>query len=373
VQIAMLGTRGVPAAYSGFETAVEEVGRRLVERGHEVVVYCRYPGQTMTSYLGMRTVNLPALRLKTAETLSHTALSALHLQKSPPDVALVFNAANAPLLPLLRARRVPAAVHVDGLEWKRAKWGPNGRRYYLACERLAVRWADDLIADARAIQAYYRDTYDTASTFVAYGAPLVEREESGSAISSLGLRPGGYHLVVARFEPENHVDLIVEGYAASGARLPLVVVGSAPYSHEYVQRIRSLAEADARVRLLGGVWDQALLDQLYAGAATYLHGQSVGGTNPSLLRAMGAGAPVLAIDVPFTREVLESTGRFFVDAADVAREVEAAEADPEATVERGAQGRVRAAAHYDWEQVTDGYEELCRRLVDGTRRRRRRR
>jgi glycosyltransferase involved in cell wall biosynthesis len=362
MHISMLGTRGVPAAYSGFETAVEEVGRRLVERGHRITVYCRYPGQTMTSYLGMETVNLPALRMKTAETLSHTAVSVLHLQKSPPDVALVFNAANAPLLPLLRARTVPTAVHVDGLEWKRAKWGPNGRRYYLAAERLSVRWADDLIADARAIQDYYRETYDAESTYIAYGAPLVDADPGFAGLAGLGLISRGYHLVVARFEPENNVDVIIEGYELSTCRLPLVVVGSAPYSHDYVARVNDLAGRDERVRLVGSVWDQALLDQLYANAATYIHGQSVGGTNPSLLRAMGAGSPVIAIEVPFTREVLAETGRFFADPTALAAELEAAEGAGAETARRGQRGRERAAANYDWDAVTEGYEALCARL-----------
>src|SRR6185503_12367589 len=114
---------------------------------------------------------------------------------------------------------------------------------------------------------------------------------------------GGFHLVVARFEPENHVDLAVEGYRRSGATLPLVVVGSAPYADEYTNRIHAIAEGDPRIRLLGGVWDQDQLDQLYAHALTYIHGHSVGGTNPSLLRAMGAATAVLGYDVVFNREV----------------------------------------------------------------------
>ena len=129
MRIALLGTRGVPARYGGFETAAEEIGRRLVERGHEVVVYCRNPGQTRTQYLGMRLVNLPAVRHRAAETISHTMLSVGHaIAREHPDVAIVFNAANAPLLPALRAARIPVAVHVDGLEWKRAKWGVHAAR-----------------------------------------------------------------------------------------------------------------------------------------------------------------------------------------------------------------------------------------------------
>jgi glycosyltransferase involved in cell wall biosynthesis len=361
MNIAFLGIRGVPARYSGFETAAEEVGRRLVDRGHAITVYCR--GQATTrEYLGMRLVHLPTLRMKVTDTLAHTALSMIHLQRRPPDVAVIFNAANAPLLPLARARRVPVALHVDGLEWQRAKWGPTGKRYYLAAERLAVRWANALIADAKGIQQYYSDTYGNPSVFIPYGAPILT-DARPDLLAPLELDPRRYHLIVARFEPENHVELMVRGFLRSASQFPLVVVGSAPYSAAYTAQIRELASSDSRVRLLGGVWDQDLLNALYANAAAYLHGHSVGGTNPTLLRAMGAGAPVLAFDVIFNREVLGGTGRYFTDAESLARLIDERDAAGEEAVEQGRQGQARAAALYDWEDVTSGYEKLCQSLV----------
>jgi glycosyltransferase involved in cell wall biosynthesis len=370
LRAALIGTRGVPARYGGFETAVEEVGRRLADRGHDVVVYCRtVPGSSRPptrEHLGMRLVHLPAARTRSLETLSHTALSVGHLLGHRVDSAIVFNAANAPLLPVIRGARIPVATHVDGLEWKRAKWGGAGRRYYRAAESLAVRWSDALIADAQGIADYYRAEFDADTELITYGAPLLD--VGAGRLGEVGLDPRGYHLVVARFEPENHVHVVVEGYAASSARLPLVVVGSAPYADAYTARVRGLG--DDRVRFLGGVYDQELLDQLYANAATYLHGHSVGGTNPSLLRAVGAGAATIAYDVGFNREVLEGTGTYFSTATDVAARVAEAEADPEGTRARGRAAR-RRAKHYDWDEVADRYEELLRRLaVEGPRRHR---
>jgi glycosyltransferase involved in cell wall biosynthesis len=362
LSIALVGTRGVPARYGGFETAVEEVGRRLADGGHRVVVYCRTtPGAVTTppdTHLGMELVHLPAARRRSLETLSHTALSVRHLVAHRTDAAIVFNAANAPLLPALRAARIPVATHVDGLEWKRAKWGPVGRRYYRVAEALAVRWSDALIADAEGIAEYYRSAFDAPTTLLTYGAPLIA--PGSDRLAELGLAPGGYHLAVARFEPENHVDVIVEGYTGSDAAKPLVVVGSAPYADAYTRRVHALA--DERVRFLGGVWDQQLLDQLYANCATYLHGHSVGGTNPSLLRAIGAGAAVTAFDVDFNREVVRDSGRFFRTPQDVARELAAVEADPEGTRRAGRRSRI-LAARYDWDEVASGYEALVRRLV----------
>jgi glycosyltransferase involved in cell wall biosynthesis len=169
-------------------------------------------------------------------------------------------------------------------------------------------------------------------------------------------------LAVARFERENNVDLIVDGFRHSASALPLVVVGGAPYASEYVQRITDLAASDPRIRLVGPIYDQVLLNQLYCHALTYIHGHSVGGTNPSLLRAMGAGAAVNAIDVSFTREVLGDTGRFFSTPDDLAVLTEQAEADVAASIERGRESQARARATYDWDVVACDYERLCQRL-----------
>ena len=366
LSIAMIGTRGVPAAYGGFETAVEEIGARLAERGHRVTVYCRRThGAQPSEWRGMRLVYAPALRLKAAETLSHSALSVLHLavdRRRRPDAAFVFNAANAPFVPFLRSLRVPVAVHVDGLEWKRGKWRGAGRRYYRWAEAYSVRHADSLIADARGIADYYRSVHGAATELLTYGAPIIEEPTHG-VIAGLNLSPRAYHLVVARFEPENHVDVIVEGYSRSNATLPLVVVGSAPYAAEHTARIAELAANDGRIRLLGGVFDQQLLDELYSNAATYLHGHSVGGTNPSLLRAMGAGSHVIAWDVSFNREVAGEIATYFGDVEDVSERLHEAEALPDITAARGARLRERARKLYDWEQVADGYEALALKLA----------
>ncbi len=364
MSVAMVGTRGVPARYGGFETCVEEVGRRLVDRGHRVVVYCRPTDGTsapdaVAAYLGMELVHRRAMRKRSLETLSHTALSTAHLVRNRTDVALVFNAANAPFLPAIRAARIPVATHVDGLEWNRAKWGGAGRRYYQLVEKLAVRWSDSLIADAGGIADYYREKFDASTELISYGAPDLTAI-GGDRLAEVGLQPGRFHLAVARFEPENHVLEIVRGYVSSGAEMPLMVVGSAPYSNGYTQAIH--AAADHRVSLLGGVWDPELLDQMYAGCRTYLHGHSVGGTNPSLLRALGGGAAVLAYDVNFNREVAGAAGHYFGNPERLAEQIVGAENDDADIARLQSAVRVRAA-DYNWDDVTDKYEALCRRLA----------
>ena len=361
----MVGTRGVPAAYGGFETAVEEVGRRLVDRGHQVSVYARGGDSREREYLGMKVVHLPAVPQKQLETLSHTALSAVHaITRRKPDVAFVFNAANSPFVPLLRLRGIPVALHMDGLEWRRSKWGKRGRAYYRWAESHGVRVADALIADAPGIGDYYTHQFGVPTELIRYGAPILE-SASPDGIRALGLEAGDYHLVVARFEPENHVLEIVKGYAASSARLPLVVVGSAPYSASYTQEIRDAAGDDPRIRFLGGVYDQDLLDALYFHARTYAHGHSVGGTNPSLLRAMGAATAVIAYDVPFNREVLDNRAWFFTDHPSVEAHYSSIEEDSNTSRRFGQLGQDRARNAFQWDEVADSYAALALRLADG--------
>lgn len=363
LHVALIGTRGVPARYGGFETAIEEVGSRLADRGHEITVYRRSDGDTGVTprmHLGMELVTLPALRKRALETLSHSALSVIHPTIGRMDAAIVFNAANAPLLPVLRARGVPTATHVDGIEWKRAKWQGAGSKYYRMAEALAVRLSDVLIADARGISEYYWEEFGARTREIAYGAPLID-SSGAHRLAELDLTSQGYHLVVARFEPENHVLEAIQGYVASNARLPLVIVGSAPYSATYTRRVH-LAGRDPRVRFLGGVWDQHLLDELYANAASYIHGHSVGGTNPSLLRASGAGTSVIAYDVVFNREVVGDDALFFMGVDGVRAAVENVEAHPKRARRRGRSLRA-AIARYSWDSVADSYEELLRDLA----------
>ncbi|MCT1353177.1 DUF1972 domain-containing protein [Gordonia sp. p3-SID1431] len=364
LRVALIGTRGIPASYGGFETAVEEVGRRLAERGHDVVVYGREDEQLGDHFLGMRRVTLPAVRKKSLETISHTALSSIHaVVRLRPEVAIVFNAANSPFLPIFRMAKIPVGLHMDGLEWKRSKWGKIGRSYYRAAESFGVRNADALIADSSGISDYYRHQFGAHTELIKYGAPQIHDAPS-SKIEDTGIKPGGYFLVVARFEPENHVLEVIEGYTRTLSSKPLVVVGAAPYSADYTKSIERLAETDDRVRLLGAVYDQELLDALYFHAFTYIHGHSVGGTNPSLLRAIGAGTPVIGYDVSFNRDVVGDNGWYFSSPEDLAIAIESADGAND-IARRGSALRQRAADEYTWNEVTDLYEQMIRGLASG--------
>lgn len=366
LRVAMIGTRGVPATYGGFETAIQEIGRRLADRGHSVVVYTRpqTTGYDGREYLGMELVPLPSIRSKALETISHTGLATMHaVTHKRPDAVILFNAANALYLPALRARRIPVVTHVDGLEWRRTKWGANGRQFYRRSESLAVRFSDALIADAEGISDYFREEFGARTELIAYGAPILS--DIGATRLPWGLEPGRFHLIVARFEPENHVLEAVTGFANSSAKLPLVVVGSAPFAEQYTKEVMRAAGGDPRIIFLGSVWDQEELDELYFHALTYIHGHSVGGTNPSLLRAMGAGTTAIAYDIGFNREVLGQAGRFFAGSEDIPRLVVEAENNVAEARHRGSLLASRASERYNWDDVAQRYEDLCRAVANG--------
>jgi len=359
MKIAMIGTRGVPAAYGGFETAVDEVGTRLVERGHGVTVYCRGP-KGVSEYRGIHCITLPAPRIKALETLAHTGRSIMHARGQAFDVVLLFNVGNAPLLAVVKQ---PVVLHVDGLEWKRGKWGLIGRTYYRICERLAAASRHDLIADAESIATYYETRYNVRSNVIAYGAPVrLPAADDRRCLGPLGLDPDAYLLMVARLEPENNVHVVLDAYGRSSRRIPLVVVGDAPYRSRYLDNLRRTFAGTPNVLHLGRVDDQSLLDVLYVSARAYVHGHTVGGTNPSLLRAMGAGAPVIASDGVFNREVCGDVALYFSSAADLRPILD--ESMETSSRERGAEGRSRAVERYDWDAVTMKYEALLSRCAD---------
>jgi glycosyltransferase involved in cell wall biosynthesis len=362
LRIAILGTRGVPASYGGFETFAERLSTRLVARGHEVTVYCRshYVSQQLKEYKGVRLKVLPTIQHKYFDTIAHTFLSALHGMIARYDVALVCNAANAPFAPLLRLAGTPVAINVDGLEHKRKKWNWMGRQYYLLCERLATWLPNEVVTDARVIQEYYMAQYQTPSTMIAYGADI-ERHPNQEAARRWGVDTDGYVLYVSRLEPENNAHLAIEAFRKVKTERKLLIVGDAPYAEDYKNRLRALAAGDERIIFTGFVFgeDYRALQQ---NAYCYIHATEVGGTHPALIEAMGYGNCVLTLATPENLEVVGEAGIPYKDADDLAAQLQRA-LDDEALV---SDYRQRAQAHvreqYDWEGIVDRYESLFARI-----------
>lgn len=364
LRIAILGTRGVPGGYGGFETFAEEFGSRLVERGHEVTVYGRTGNapRSLTSHRGMRLVHLPAIRTKSAETLSHTLLSALHAAFRRYDIVYVCNSANAPICFIPWLRRQRTILNVDGLEWRRQKWGRLARRYYRWAARLAARMPIEVVTDADVIERYYRERLNRQTVCVGYGTALYERGYLRDRLAALDLEADGYILYVSRMEPENNALLVVRAYQQVVTDLPLVMVGDAPYAKAYVDQVK--AEADGRVRFLGFRFGDDY-HALQANARLYVQATEVGGTHPALVEAMGHRNAVVAHDVPEHREVLGDAGHYFAyrSAEDLATKMQML-LDDDAERERC---RVRAASRvaekFGWDAVTDTYVRYFDRLL----------
>jgi len=369
MRLAILGTRGIPARYGGFETLAEELSARLVAAGHEVTVYSRTHAavEGVRSHRGAAVRLLPALRTKSLETFSHTLLSCLDASRHRFDVTLLCNAANAPLLPILRAKRLPVALNVDGIERKRRKWGVLGRAYYRAGEALAARWADVVITDAAAIQRYYRRAWGRDSIMIPYGGDL-PRPSGDSTLRSLGLEPNGYLLYVSRFEPENNPDRVAAAYRAVVGELPLVMVGSAPYAKALIRRVRTLAAADRRIVLTGPVYGEGYRELLFH-ARAYIHATEVGGTHPALVEAMGAGRLVFFLDNLANREVAAGAGvPFRFEAGPGLAEAVSAYLARSADYQDLAEAaKARVMNRYRWDDVAAAYERLLEGLCSANR------
>lgn len=368
MRVAVLGTRGVPAAYGGFETFAGELSTRLARRGHDVTVYCRQgaTGAAGEVWEGVHRVVLPSARGKYLETVSHTLVSAIDAARRRFDVVLLCNAANAFTIPLLRAARIPVAINVDGIERKRRKWNALGRAVYAIGESFSVTFASSVVADAEVIAAYYRGQYGASPVTIPYGADFPQENDT-DVLGRLGITPRGYILYVSRFEPENNPLEVVRAYetsAASGATLPpLVMVGSGLYAPGLVAELH---RHESESVLFPGALYGADYRTLQRNSLLYVQATEVGGTHPALIEAMGSGGSVLALGTPENREVGGDTVRYFQlgegeTLSGMLRECLSGDA-PAAEMRRE-QTRARAAARFGWEAVTDAYEQLLRRLV----------
>ena len=354
MRIAILGIRGVPANYGGFETFAEQLGKRLAERGHEVTVYGRdrwVRGGTR-EYLGMRIVRLPAPRSKYFETVIHSLFAAFHALTKRYDIIYVCNSANVPAVILLRLFGRRVVLNVDGLEWKRGKWSPMGKAYYRLCAWTAARLPVHVVTDALVIQRYYRDAYGRETNYYPYGTDLDPVRDDGT-LARLGLEPEQYVLYVSRLEPENNAHVVVEAYVTVHTDLPLAMIGDAPYASGYISALH--ATADPRVRFLGAIYGSGYR-VLRSHATAYVQATEVGGTHPALVEAMGFGNAIIANDVPEHRETLGDAGLYYRGHAELAARLQLVLDDAALRADLRERAHERARQQYSWDAVTEAYE-----------------
>jgi glycosyltransferase involved in cell wall biosynthesis len=358
VRIALLGTRGIPANYGGFETFAEELSVRLVERGHQVTVYCRerHPDAT---YRGVHLQYLPTIRHKYFDTLAHTWISTLHLLDNRVDAALYCNGANAIFTLLPRISRMPVALNVDGIERKRKKWNRLAKGWYYASEWLATFCPSVVVTDALTIQDYYRERWGKDSVFIPYGAEI-GKAPGTAVLDKLGLAPESYFLYVSRMEPENHPLEVRQAFENLKTPMRLALIGDAPYAHEYIRRVRDTV--DPRIVMPGAIYGDGYCE-LQSHCFAYIHATEVGGTHPALIEAMGRGALVLYRNTPENAEVTGDAGIPF-DWTDLPAKLESVIAMPEsARADFRARAMERARQCYSWDAVTTQYESLLSALT----------
>lgn len=358
MRIAILGTRGIPASYGGFETFAEHLSTRLVARGHDVTVYGRahYVSPRQLEFHGVKLKVLPTIRHKYLDTVVHTLLSSVHAMFGKFDAVLICNAANSPFVPILRLTGTPVAINVDGLEHQRKKWNWIGRRYYLLAEKLSTILPNVTITDAQVIHDYYRNRYNASSRMIAYGSEI-ERRPDRAAVRKWRAEPNRYVLYVSRLEPENNAHLVIEAFKKVRTAYRLLIVGDAPYAREYIDGLKERARGDKRIVFTGFVFGQDYR-ALQQNAYCYVHATEVGGTHPALLEAMGYGNCVLTLATPENLEVVGSAGISYQDEADLVDKLQRVLRDGSTVQSYRHRAQDRVQRKYHWEGVVNQYEQL---------------
>jgi glycosyltransferase involved in cell wall biosynthesis len=366
MKIALLGTRGIPASYSGFETCVEELGARLVRRGHDVTVYCRshhirYEGN---HYKGMRLIKLPTIQNKYLDTIVHSFLSSLHALTQGYDIALYFIVGNSLVTWIPRLAGQKTILNVDGLDWKREKWPPPAKQYIRFSERLATVLPNAFLTDSRVVQRYYQDSYGVCPPYIAYGAD-VEPLPPGETLQRFGLEPRNYLLFVGRLVPENCIEHLLEAF--KGLRKPpgmkCVIVGDAAYQQAYIEKLKAQAGDD--VIFTGYIFGEGYRE-LNSNAYCFVETSGVGGTHPALLEAMGFGNCVVTHETAENLETIGAVG-FGYDGAEggaALREVLQRLLDePSLVAHQRDLARVYVREQYSWETITEQYLSLFHQLL----------
>ena len=369
LKIAIIGSRGYPYVYSGYETLVKNIGERIVTGGAQVTVYCHSYlfDQKPKQLNGIHLKYIPTIKSKSLSQPIHSFLAFWHAAFSDADIVLVLNVSNGPFGIITRLFKKPTLINVDGLEWMRPKWKGFGAIYFKWAAKMAVRFMDLIVTDAVAMQTIYKNEFKTDSVVITYGADG-NKGASEALLNKWQLQSQDYYLIVGRMIPDNNSDIIIEGFINSSSTKKLVIVGDVPYQDAYATKIKSYQ--DDRLVFTGYITNVDELASLYKYCFAYMHGHEFGGTNPTLLKAMANGCAIGAIDTVFSREVLQNDqfGTYFKkDIYALSNWFQWAEANPEKLsalrliVSNGLNEK------YDWDLVTDLYLYHLKALVNKKR------
>ena len=365
MKIAIIGSRGYPMVYGGFETFVKELSERLVDLGHQVTVYSHKNlfRDRPKMLKGIHVKYIYTIEKKNLSQFLHSFQSIIHSLFCKYDITLVLNPANGPLGIFTKLLCKKTAINIDGLEWRRPKWKGLGSKYFYFAAKLATRFYDRIIADSREMAKIYRREFNCEATVIAYGANVI-RSSSHRLIGDWGLEKHEYHLIVGRLIPDNNADLIIREFKRCRSKKRLVVVGDVPYKSNYAKAVKKTDHPG--ITFTGYIRDEAKLNQLYLNCYMYIHGHEFGGTNPSLLKALACGCLVCALDTPFNRETLKNGeyGTFFTkEPGNLGNRMVSLEKSPDKAVELRGKSRKRILEDYSWEKITNQYIDLFNQML----------
>ncbi len=369
MKIALLGSRGIPASYSGFETFYENLAVRLVARGHEVTVYNRR-GYTpsISFYKGVRIVNMPSIRTKHLETISHTMLSALHAAKYNYDIYYFCIVGNSPVALLTKLLGKRVVLNVDGADADREKWDSLAKKYIRFSEKLAPVSSHVIIADSRAIKKRYKTLYDSESIFVPYGAnpwPREKERNNKGVLERFNIQHDEYILFVSRMTPENKADLLVKAFRKAKTDLKLVLVGDAPYVDDYKRYLDKLCKNDPGIVRTGYLWGPDYR-QISCHCRFFVLPSTIDGTRPVLLDQMAFGNCVLVAKNPAQIEVVRNCGAYFdrKNALESLKEkIEELSSNYDLVLKYRQLAWNRVRKVYSWERITRVYEKLFKKMI----------
>jgi glycosyltransferase involved in cell wall biosynthesis len=360
MKIAIVGTRGIPNRYGGFERFAEQIASRFADHGHQVTVYCRRAFTRPDDVYDhrVRRVIVPSLHQKHLDTWVSTFFGAVHVAFSDNDIVLLCNVANSPFAYIPRLFGKPVVLNVDGLDRKREKWAGLGAQVLHFCEWMSSFSSSQLVTDARAIHDYYLDKYGSESVVIGYGSEMPVGDYN---LNGLNLDAGRYVLYVSRLEPENNPDLVLRSWRNVRSDWPLVMVGDNPYDAGYIDRLKSLG--DERVRFTGAIYGDGYW-ALQKHAGVFVFACEIGGVHPALIEAMAAGNPVLYLGTPENAETAgDAAVRYDKSEADLAAKLQSVLDDPAARQDLAVRAKQRADALYRWEAIAQKYEKVFGELV----------
>ncbi len=360
MNIAIVGTRGIPNRYGGFERFAEQISSRFADHGHRVTVYCRRAFTRADDVYDrcVRRVIVPSLHQKHLDTSVSTFFAAVHVALSDNDVVLLCNVANSPFAYIPRVFGKPVVLNVDGLDRKREKWKGLGAQVLHFCEWMSSFSSNQLVTDARAIHDYYLAKYGSESVVIGYGSEIPSGDYS---LNGFNLESGRYVLYVSRLEPENNPDLVLRAWRSVRTDWPLVVVGDNPYDRGYIERLRALG--DERVRFTGAIYGDGYW-ALQKHAGVFVFACEIGGVHPALIEAMAAENAILYLDTPENAETAgDAAAAYGKSEAELAAKLQSLldDGDRRATLARRASQRAHDL--YRWEAIAEKYEKVFATLV----------